>query len=124
MADKYRVLIADDEMDIRIIGEAVLRKEGYDIITAEDGQRAWEIYQEQKGELSALLTDILMPKMDGFELMKKVREDDLDFPIVAFTATHKSEAREVGANYVLEKPFDNKDLAEMVGKAVRGEKEE
>ena len=127
MAGKYKVLIADDEDDIRMIGQAVLMGKGYDVVPAEDGQKAWEAYQEQKN-FSVLLTDIDMPRMDGIELVTKIKEDNPNFPIVVFTARDSDTNRELiekaGVGYFIEKPFENTVLAETIGKALRGEKQE
>jgi CheY-like chemotaxis protein len=120
MVDKYRVLIAEDEDDIRMIGQAVLMGKGYDVIPTKDGQEAWEVYQEQKQDLSVLLTDINMPRMDGIELIGKIKQDNPEFPIVACTSYDSDKLREL-VKHIVNKPFNNTNLAETVEKAVKSE---
>ncbi len=117
---QYKVLVAEDESDIRMITEMVLGAKGYDVVTAKDGQEAWELYQEQRQGLSVLLTDFNMPRMNGDELVKKIREDNPNFPIVAYTGRVENveSLKQAGADYIFEKPFENKVVVETVGKAL------
>ena len=123
---KGRVLIAEDNEDIRDIVEAIFMARGDHVTLARDGEEAWKLYQEQKGELSVLLTDFGMPKMTGDELIRRVKQDNPNFPIVLYTAGEENikRAKEAGADYVLEKPFENKVLAETVRKAIDDKKQE
>jgi two-component system response regulator PilR (NtrC family) len=113
-ADKPRILIADDEQSMREVMRQLFRKNGFDVITAEDGVVARDIVADEF--LDLLLTDIRMPRLDGVSLLRAVREMAPDVTVVMMTAhwTQDSaewqEARELGASALIEKPFRNEDV--------------
>ena len=115
-----RILFAEDDVMLREIAEGTLSDEEYEVISVENGMQAWEIYQKQKSRLSILFTDIGMPVMSGLELIEKVRQDNPNFPIVAYTANPRDvlEAKKKGANYVLQKPCDADELFKALEKAL------
>lgn len=107
--DKYKVLIADDEPDVlEILGRRV-SQEGYEVITAKDGKEALEkIY---KDEPDVILLDIIMPKMDGFAVLKELRTRPLAHkwqPVIIVSALGDLENIKKGynleADYYLAKP--------------------
>ena len=67
-----KILVVDDEASIVTMLAYNLKKEGYDVVTAEDGEVALEKFESEKPDL--LLLDIMMPKMDGYEVCRKIRE--------------------------------------------------
>ena len=119
-----RILVAEDNPDIREIIQDLFETRGHKIFLAEDGAEAWRICQEPNSNLSLLLTDIDMPRMNGIELIERVKKDYSNLPIVAYTGTHGYEARDAGADYVLQKPCSNKVLVEKVEEALNGKKQE
>ena len=113
-AAKPRILIADDEQSMREMMRQLFRKNGFEVITAEDGVVARDIIADEF--LDLLLTDIRMPRLDGVSLLRAVREMAPDVTVVMMTAhwTQDSaewqEARELGASALIEKPFRNEDV--------------
>jgi DNA-binding NtrC family response regulator len=113
-SDKPRILIADDEQSMREMMRQLFAKNGFDVIVAEDGLAAREVLAREF--LDLLLTDIRMPRLDGVGLLKVVREMAPDVIVVMMTAhwTQDSaewqQARELGAQLLIEKPFRNEDV--------------
>ena len=112
--EKPRILVADDEQSMRELMRQLFRKNGFEVITAEDGIVARDILAEEFFDL--LLTDIQMPRLDGLSLLRAVREMAPDVTVVMMTA-HMSQdsagwqaAREMGASALIEKPFRNEDV--------------
>ncbi|MDD5233529.1 MAG: sigma-54 dependent transcriptional regulator, partial [Syntrophales bacterium] len=116
-----KILIVDDEQNIRIVLEAMLRKEGYDVVTAGDGVEALESLQ--RGGISAVVTDLRMPKMDGMALLEKAAADYPSVPVIMITAhgtvTTAVEALKKGAFDYVTKPFEQEDLRNVIEKAVK-----
>jgi len=114
-----RVLIADDELNMRRVLEAILRREGYDVITAANGVEA---LQGMSRDVHTVITDLKMPGLDGMALLKKLSVDYPDVPVVMITA-HGSvenavEAVKLGAFDYLEKPFEQEQIRQVVAKAM------
>lgn len=80
---KSKVLIVDDEQDIRELIKFYMNKEGYDVIEAKDGEEALEIFESEYIDLAII--DVMMPKMDGFELVENIKEIK-DVPCIMLTA--------------------------------------
>ena len=118
------VLIVDDDRVILKLMEAVLTKEGYGILQAEDGDDAWEILQESHEDIDAVLLDRMMPRMDGMEVLRRIKaHPEMEkIPVIMETALiEKHEVAEgimAGAYYYLTKPFDNRALVSIVRTAV------
>ena len=112
--DGHYILIAEDDPDVALLITEMLKAEGYSYAWAKDGQEAWEMMHDNMPEL--LITDIMMPRMDGLELMKKVREDESinHLPIIVVSARVENEDRligfEAGAEVYLGKPFIPNEL--------------
>jgi CheY-like chemotaxis protein len=68
------ILVVDDEEFVRNVEESILRSVGYQVVTASDGVEAWEIYQEKHDSIMLTILDIVMPRMDGVECMKRILE--------------------------------------------------
>lgn len=112
-----RILIADDEEGIRESLNLILG-DTYDLIFAHDGEQALD--RLQRSQVSLAILDIKMPKMDGLQVLKRVREEGVSTPVLMLTAYQSVElAREAvncGALDYLPKPFER----EQILKAVRG----
>lgn len=110
-----KILVVEDEKNIADIVAFNLKKEGYDIICAYDGEAGLKLALEEKPEL--ILLDIMMPKMDGFQVCKKIRET-LDVPIIMLTAraeeVDKVLGLEMGADDYVTKPFSIRELVARV----------
>ena len=115
-----RVLIADDEINIRRVLEAILRRDGYDVVTAANGLEA--LAGMTRG-VHTVITDLKMPGLDGMGLLRKLSAEYPDVPVVMITA-HGSvenavEAVKLGAFDYIEKPFDQEQIRQVVDKALR-----
>ena len=115
-----RVLIADDDAASRRLLEVRLRGLGCDVATAADGQEALAAVQQESPAL--LMLDLQMPRMDGMELLRTLRREGIELPVVVITA-HGSietavEAMKEGAADFLPKPFDPKHLEIVVRKVL------
>jgi len=109
------ILIADDENDIRNLVKISLEENGYSVLTAQNGKEAWDIITSQDVQLAIL--DVMMPVMDGFSLLRKIREHST-IPVIFLTArtddVDKVLGLGLGADDYIEKPFS---IAELVARA-------
>ena len=117
--NKDKILLVDDEESIlKAIGKR-LRKMGHEVVAARDGMEAWECFDPEQFDL--VITDFRMPRMDGLELLKRVKGRDGSFPVMVITGTasHNPEAfLENGANGCLLKPVSKADLMEGLRKVL------
>lgn len=116
-----RILIADDEADIGLILKLQLEDSGYSTVRVKDGVEALEVLAKEQFEL--LLLDIKMPRMDGMQVLGRVREEYPAMVVVMMTA-HGSEdiavaAMKKGAVDYISKPFSNEDMLKRVERAIR-----
>ena len=111
---RQRVLIVDDERAIVNILNIKLRVSGYDVITALNGKEALAMIETSCPDI--MLLDIIMPGMDGFEVLKRLRKDS-QLPVIAFSARpeNNQEAMSLGANDFLAKPFNIDDMIRRIG---------
>jgi chemosensory pili system protein ChpA (sensor histidine kinase/response regulator) len=112
------IMVVDDSLTVRKIAGRLLERQGYLVVTARDGVEAMEKLQEFIPD--AMLVDIEMPRMDGFDLTRNVRADarTAHVPIIMITSRtaekHQKYAREIGVNHFLGKPFQEEDLLERI----------
>ena len=115
-----RVLIVDDEPRYLRLLEANLRTEGYEVITAQDGQQAVDVFSSQPIDL--VLLDIMMPRLDGFGATQRIREFS-SVPIIILTAKGEEQDRvrglDLGADDYLVKPFSATELLARVRAVLR-----
>ena len=119
--DIQKVLIADDEKHIREILKMYCEKEGFDVIEAADGAEAILKVQSEKPDI--LILDIMMPKLDGLSVLRKMRNKNENTPVLLLTAKDSVEDRvkglDAGANDYLVKPFAFEELLARVRVLVR-----
>lgn len=112
---KPRILIVDDEMDIRELIGFYLKKEGFDVLEAGNGDEALDILDNEYVDLA--IVDVMMPVMDGFELVENIKEYK-DVPIIMLTAKGESKDKlrgfSVGVDDYVVKPFDPSELLARV----------
>jgi len=117
-----KILIVDDELDILKMVVFRLRKSGYEVITATDGQEALEMIEKDNPDL--IILDLVLPKIDGYEVCKRLKASDefRNMPVIFLTASTcadlSEKAKELGADDYLTKPFEPDILIERVGKYV------
>src|SRR5580692_10355823 len=121
LPERKQVLIVDDEVNLRKILSAQLSRDGYDVLTAEDGERGLQLLGEHHIDL--VITDLKMPKVDGMTLLKRALEEDPELPVVMVTA-HGTidtavEALKRGAFDFVTKPFDKDEVRQIVAKALK-----
>src|SRR3990172_3337438 len=105
----YRILIVDDEPNIVLALELLMKKEGYEVQSVNDGESALQAAKQNHPDL--ILLDIMMPKMDGYEVCQRIRSDVLlkDISIIMLTAKGREVEKEkglaLGADHYVTKPF-------------------
>jgi CheY-like chemotaxis protein len=116
------VLVIEDNLDIRENTAEMLELEGFDVITAEDGQEGLEL--AIKHCPNVILCDIMMPKLNGYEVLKQLKENEktVNIPFIyASASVEKKEvkhAMQLGADAYIRKPFDLNELVELVNKFI------
>ena len=109
------VLIVEDEKSIVDLISFNLKREGYEILEAYDGQKGLELALSGKADL--MLLDVMLPLMDGFEVLKKLRETS-SLPVIMVTAREEERDKilglETGADDYITKPFSVKELAARI----------
>jgi len=116
-----KILIVDDEVNMRLVLKAMLKKGGYDVETAADGLEALALLRRH--DITACVTDLRMPKLDGMGLLNRMVEEYPSIPVIIITA-HGTVATAVdalkkGAFDYITKPFDQEELKNVIGKAVK-----
>jgi chemosensory pili system protein ChpA (sensor histidine kinase/response regulator) len=112
------VLVVDDSITVRRVTQRLLKREGFRVVLASDGLQALERLQEEKP--AVVLSDIEMPRMDGFDLVRNIRADAnlRDLPVIMITSRiaekHREHARELGVDHYLGKPYSEEELVGLV----------
>ncbi|HRA13158.1 MAG TPA: response regulator, partial [Giesbergeria sp.] len=112
------VLVVDDSITVRRVTQRLLQREGYRVALAADGLQALERLQEERP--TVVLSDIEMPRMDGFDLARNIRADAAlrDLPIIMITSRiaqkHREHAMELGVNHYLGKPYSDEELLSLI----------
>ncbi len=116
-----KVLVAEDDRNIREGLRQILRAEGYDVVLAEDGKKALELYEKERPDF--VLLDIMMPGEDGYSVCRKIRARNSHLPVIFISA--KSEeidkvvGLELGADDFITKPFGVKEVAARIRAVTR-----
>lgn len=116
---KYRILVVDDEQDIRDVTCLLLAKSGYEAVSFEGGQAALDAMEKEPYDL--VLTDMLMPEMDGVELITEIRRRDPEQVIVAMSGgghapkeSYLQIAKLYGVQGIIPKPYNRDKLVEAL----------
>jgi two-component system, NtrC family, response regulator AtoC len=116
-----KILIVDDELNMRLVLKAMLKKEGYEVVTAADGMEALRVLREEK--IAVVATDLKMPRLDGMGLLDRIMQDDPALPVIILTAygtvANAVDALKKGAFDYLTKPFEQDELKTVLLKAVK-----
>ncbi|VTU29628.1 Chemotaxis protein CheA [Variovorax sp. SRS16] len=119
------VLVVDDSITVRRVTQRLLQREGYRVSLAVDGLQALERLQQERP--AVVLSDIEMPRMDGFDLARNIRADAslADLPIIMITSRiaekHRDHARTLGVNHYLGKPYSEEELLRLVRSYAKAE---
>lgn len=125
--DKIKLLVVDDEPDIRKVLKKRLEAEGFMCLTAADAQEALKVAKADKPQL--IILDLVLPEKDGFQIYKelKAHSDTKDIPIIIYTAQSAETVAEKGlkaislVDFVL-KPFDSKELTFLIKRSLKSQK--
>jgi CheY-like chemotaxis protein len=113
-----KILIAEDEKVMRSMLADYLENFDYELLLAEDGQIAWDIWNNTACDL--LISDINMPNMGGIDLLRNIKQTDPNFPVIIITGVNVENAQGIaldnGANAFLIKPFKMKALMDEINK--------
>ncbi len=116
-----KILVAEDDKDLNRLVCACLRASGYDVTSCLDGQEALSRFEEEK--FSLVLSDIMMPRLDGFALLENVRLTDKTVPVVFMTAKDdklsKTLGYKLGIDDYIVKPFDTDELLMKIAAILR-----
>ena len=116
----YKILIADDEAEIRDVLHLYLEKDGYEVYEAADGIQAMEVLQKEKIDLAIL--DIMMPGIDGYRVLRNIREHN-NIPVIILSAQSSDSAKilglDLGADDYITKPFVPLEAVARVNSNIR-----
>ncbi|MEP7076773.1 MAG: PAS domain S-box protein [Acidobacteriota bacterium] len=116
------ILVVDDESSIREITRATLERFGYRVITAEDGAEGLAVYTERKTEIALVVTDMAMPNVDGFALIRSIREIDTDAKIIGMSGLmnfqQTADLQHLNIDTVLPKPFSSENLLAAIAERI------
>jgi two-component system response regulator (stage 0 sporulation protein F) len=124
-----KIIVIDDEEDIRVVLKQVLERAGYDVSVAESGKEGLKLMEEEGADL--VITDVIMPGMDGVSLTREIREKFRDTRILVIsgggnvapksyepgaisTTAFLSSAKNAGADETMTKPFDRQELMKII----------
>ena len=111
------ILVVDDESRMRKLLKDFLSVKGYQILEAEDGEKAIEVFEENRNKIKLILLDVMMPKLDGWSVLRKIRQDS-NLPVIMLTARGEEQDElfgfELGVDEYISKPFSPKILVARV----------
>ncbi len=111
------ILVVDDESRMRKLLKDFLSAKGYQILEAEDGEKAIEVFEENRNKIKLILLDVMMPKLDGWSVLRKIRQES-NLPVIMLTARGEEQDElfgfELGVDEYISKPFSPKILVARV----------
>ena len=124
--EKVKILVVDDESRMRKLVRDFLTRQNYEVLEAADGEEALDIFYKDK-EIALLILDVMMPKMDGFTVLSKIRAEGCDVPVIMLTAKAETDDKinglDLGADDYLAKPFETKELLARIRAITRRKSE-
>ena len=118
---KEKILVVDDDVNICELLRLYIERDDYQVVIANDGEQAVELFNREQPDL--VLLDIMLPKMDGYQVIKKLKDEKVYTPILILSAKSELDDKvkgfEVGADDYLTKPFEIKELIMRVNAIVK-----
>ena len=115
--ENSNILVVDDESRMRKLLKDFLSAKGYQILEAEDGEKAIEVFEMNKNKIKLILLDVMMPKLDGWSVLRKIRQES-NVPVIMLTARGEEQDElfgfELGVDEYISKPFSPKILVARV----------
>lgn len=112
------VLVVDDEARMRKLIKDFLAQKDFNILEAEDGEKALKVYNDNKNKINLILLDVMMPKLDGWSVLRQIRQENKALPIIMLTARSEEQDElfgfELGVDEYITKPFSPKILVARV----------
>ncbi len=119
---KY-ILVVDDEARMRKLVKDFLMAKGFSVLEAEDGEKALEIFRAEKNQIELVLLDVMMPKQDGWSVLRQIRQENKKLPVIMLTARVEEQDElfgfELGVDEYISKPFSPKILVARVDAILR-----
>ena len=120
---QHAVLMIDDEANARKLAKLLLEREGYEVLTASNGEEGLILAKVKQPDV--ILLDVMMPKMNGYETLKRLREDQdiTQIPVIMVSAKGTEHdiatSFQLGAVFHIEKPYETKDLLQKIQVALK-----
>lgn len=118
------ILVIDDQESMRSIISQMLKNKGFQVSTANDGEEGLNLFNQNPESFSLVLADVNMPKIDGFEFLKRVKSDHPKTPVILLTGVNEDIAKYVGKEYkadgVIKKPFKVEETLAEIEKVIAG----
>ncbi len=115
-----KILVIDDSKFQRKVISALLESEGYSVITAENGNSGFDLVLNESPDL--VICDLLMPELDGFGFLEKIRQNNANVPVIILTSdiqnTTRKRCLDMGAYTILNKPLAKETLLPVLGLAI------
>jgi PAS domain S-box-containing protein len=116
------ILLADDEEFIRITGEYMLKDMGYEVLTAENGLEAIEVFSKNRDKIDLVILDMIMPEMDGSQAFKSIRKLKENAKVIIASGFTKDESlsdlRDAGLSGFIRKPYRESELSQLVSEVI------
>ena len=127
--DGSRVLLVEDQEEMRVTVRSMLQGLGYEVLTASSGEEGLERFTAERASIAAILTDAVMPGIDGLEMVERLRELGCDVPIVLMSGYFERErsgpgSLATGVDAFLQKPVGLEDLAQTLGRQLTSSREQ
>ena len=124
---KGTILVVDDEEYLRLLCSRMLKRMGYSVLLAGDGRQALDLYRQKKGRIDAVVLDLVMPNMDGVEVLEKLLALDPQAKVIMTSGYHEREIATRfsgrGISGFIQKPYVMSDLGRVLGDVVRPREE-
>ncbi len=117
------ILVVDDSRFTRLKISSFLQENGHEVIEAENGKSGLDLVRSQKPD--CIVTDLLMPEMDGYAVLQAMQEENINIPVIVITAdiqaTTRQRVMDLGAFAVMNKPANSNEISEQIQAAIESE---